>query len=72
MTMSRVGPGWGVHATPNHEVLHVDVPAGGAARITEILAGSRLWVSELRVDEASLEEVFLKLTGTEIEEEVPS
>jgi ABC-2 type transport system ATP-binding protein len=35
----------------------------GGARVTEVLAAERLWVSELRVAEHSLEERFLELTA---------
>lgn len=34
-----------------------------AARVTETLAAERLWVTELRPEERTLEDVFLELTG---------
>jgi ABC-2 type transport system ATP-binding protein len=34
-----------------------------AARVTETLAAHRLWVTEMRPDERTLEDVFLELTG---------
>ena len=42
--------------------LRVGVGADGAARITETLAAERLWVTELRGEERSLEDLFLELT----------
>ena len=43
--------------------LRVALPAAEAARVTEILAAERLWVTELRPEERSLEDLFLELTG---------
>jgi hypothetical protein len=34
-----------------------------AAHVTETLAAQRLWVTEMRPDERTLEDVFLELTG---------
>ena len=42
--------------------LRVGVGADAAARITETLAAERLWVTELRAEERSLEDLFLELT----------
>jgi ABC-2 type transport system ATP-binding protein len=43
--------------------LRVGVDAGQAADLTRLLAGAGQWISELRPDRLSLEEVFLELTG---------
>jgi ABC-2 type transport system ATP-binding protein len=50
---------------------HLEVVARpeDGARITEVLAGGGLWVSELRSVEDSLEEMFLDLTRDEHQEE---
>ena len=53
----------GLAARRDDDALLVDVPATEAARITQVLARKRLWVSELRPVEATLEDVFLDLTG---------
>ncbi|MEX1007054.1 MAG: ABC transporter ATP-binding protein [Acidimicrobiia bacterium] len=45
--------------------LHVAVLPELAASVTEVLAAERLWVSELRAVEHSLEERFLELTAPE-------
>jgi ABC-type multidrug transport system ATPase subunit len=51
--------------------LRVGVGADGAARITETLAAERLWVTELRSEERTLEDLFLELTDdAELTEEV--
>ena len=42
--------------------LRVEIQAGEAARITETLAAQRLWVTGLRAEERSLEDLFLELT----------
>jgi ABC-2 type transport system ATP-binding protein len=42
--------------------LRVEVGADRAATITETLAAERLWVTELRAEERSLEDLFLELT----------
>ena len=34
-----------------------------AAHVTETLSAHRLWVTEMRPDERTLEDVFLELTG---------
>jgi ABC-2 type transport system ATP-binding protein len=46
--------------------LRVEIEASQAARITQTLAAQRLWVTELRAEERSLEDLFLELT-TEID-----
>ena len=55
--------GAGIEARIVGGVLHVDVPSAEAARVSEALAGQRLWLTELRAQEVSLEDVFLELTG---------
>jgi hypothetical protein len=37
--------------------------APSAARVTETLAAHRVWVTEMRPEERTLEDVFLELTG---------
>jgi ABC-2 type transport system ATP-binding protein len=44
-------------------LLRVDTPFAGAEAITRALVGADVYPTELRSDEASLEEVFLRLTG---------
>jgi ABC-2 type transport system ATP-binding protein len=53
----------GLTARRDGDALLVEVAAAEAARVTEALARKRLWVSELRPVEATLEDVFLELTG---------
>lgn len=43
--------------------LHVGLPADAAARVTERLAAERLWVTEMRAEERTLEDLFLELTN---------
>lgn len=43
--------------------LRVDVPPESASDVTRILAGADHWVTELRPDRFSLEDVFLELTS---------
>lgn len=43
--------------------LRVDVPPELAGDVTRILAGAQQWVTELRSDRSSLEDVFLELTA---------
>jgi ABC-2 type transport system ATP-binding protein len=54
------------------DLLRVAVPAAQGAHVTKMLADAGLYVSELRPDAVSLEELFLSITGhtTEDEEEV--
>ena len=42
--------------------LRVEVGTDSAARITEMLAAERLWITEMRAEERSLEDLFLELT----------
>ena len=53
----------GIGARVAGDALRVDVPPSDAARVSEALAGSRLWLTELRPESVSLEDVFLELTG---------
>jgi ABC-2 type transport system ATP-binding protein len=53
----------GLDATLDGDAIHVATPAEDAARVTETLAHRGLYVSEIRPDEVSLEDVFLELTG---------
>jgi ABC-2 type transport system ATP-binding protein len=53
----------GFDALLDHEVIRIALPAADAANITRVLAAKRMFVSELRPEEVSLEDVFLELTG---------
>jgi ABC-2 type transport system ATP-binding protein len=53
----------GVVAEAAGELIRARVAPEEAGRVTKALADSGLYLSELRVDEASLEDVFLELTG---------
>ncbi|MEO6318065.1 MAG: ABC transporter ATP-binding protein [Acidimicrobiales bacterium] len=53
-----------IPATRNHTRLEVDLPPSEAARVSEALGRRDLWVTELRNDEVTLEDVFLELTST--------
>ena len=46
--------------------LRVSAAAAGPGDITRLLAAERLWVTELRTEERSLEELFLELTSDEL------
>jgi ABC-2 type transport system ATP-binding protein len=59
----------GLDAIEQGELLSVAVPEGGPEAVVRALAAADVWPTELRPDRASLEEVFLRLTGTP---EVPS
>ena len=59
----------GIAATVSGDALRVDVAPSEAARVSETLAGARLWLTELRPQEVSLEDVFLELTGDPTGEE---
>ncbi|HVM04586.1 MAG TPA: ABC transporter ATP-binding protein [Acidimicrobiales bacterium] len=48
--------------------LRVDAPTGRGAAINRALAESGVWASELRCDEVTLEELFLRLTAETREE----
>jgi ABC-2 type transport system ATP-binding protein len=47
------------------ERLYVTASSSDASEITRILAARRLWVTELRPDERTLEDLFLELTSTD-------
>jgi ABC-2 type transport system ATP-binding protein len=51
--------------------LLISLPAAEAAHVTETLAREGLFLSELRPEEVSLEDVFLELTGEEVAGEAP-
>jgi ABC-2 type transport system ATP-binding protein len=53
----------GIGARPDGDVLRVDLAPGEAATVTRTLAQAGLWVTELRPEQVSLEDVFLELTG---------
>ena len=52
----------GLEASMEDGMLRVHVPASEGARVTQILASRGMFVSELRPEEVSLEDVFLELT----------
>jgi ABC-2 type transport system ATP-binding protein len=52
----------GLEASMDDGMLRVHLPATEGARVTEILASRGMFVSELRPEEVSLEDVFLELT----------
>jgi ABC-2 type transport system ATP-binding protein len=54
----------GLDAIEQGELLSVAVPEGGPEAVVRALAAADVWPTELRRDRASLEEVFLRLTGT--------
>jgi ABC-type multidrug transport system ATPase subunit len=53
----------GISARLEGERIMVDAPQTEAARVTRVLAERGLYVTELRPEEISLEDVFLELTG---------
>jgi ABC-2 type transport system ATP-binding protein len=53
----------GLRAEPADDGLLRVEHAPSPARVTEVLAAHRLWVTEMRPDERTLEDVFLELTG---------
>jgi ABC-2 type transport system ATP-binding protein len=55
--------GQGFAVTRDADALRVDAPGDAGARITEVLAGAGQWVSELRPQQASLEDLFLEVTS---------
>ena len=62
----------GIPAERRDEHLRVMLPPEAAARVTEVLGREGLWVTELRLDEARLEDMFLELTGGDALEEAPT
>jgi hypothetical protein len=53
----------GLAAERRKEDLRVAISCARAAQVTETLAQNGQWVTDLRPDERSLEELFLELTG---------
>jgi len=53
----------GMRTEPGDGVLRVFVDPSESARITRLLSGAGLWLTELRPEGASLEDVFLGLTS---------
>ena len=60
----------GIDVEAAGDLLRVAVPATEAAHVTKLLADVGLYVSELRPDAVSLEELFLSITGRPTHEEV--
>ena len=54
------------------DLLRVALPRTEAAHVTKLLADAGLYVSELRPDAVSLEELFLSITGRTADQEVMS
>ncbi|MGI9023403.1 MAG: ABC transporter ATP-binding protein [Acidimicrobiales bacterium] len=61
----------GIVATRADGFLRVDLPAAEAERVTRALVRKRLYLTELRPEEVSLETVFLELTSGVESPEVP-
>jgi ABC-2 type transport system ATP-binding protein len=59
-----------LHVEAAGELLRVALPATEAAHVTRLLADAGLYVSELRPDTVSLEDLFLTITGRYADEEV--
>ena len=53
----------GIDAARRDDHLTVSLPPEDGARVTRALADAGLYLSELRPEEISLEDVFLELTG---------
>jgi ABC-2 type transport system ATP-binding protein len=53
----------GMDAAPRGASIRVQMDPAESARVTRVLAERGLYLAELRPDEASLEDVFLELTG---------
>jgi len=60
---TRVLQDAGFDALLDHDAIRVALPAVDASKVTKVLAGKRMYVSELRPEAVSLEDVFLELTG---------
>lgn len=65
---ARVLAAAGISAEPIGELLRVALPPGDAARVTKTLADASLYVTELRPETVSLEELFLEMTAHEEEQ----
>jgi ABC-2 type transport system ATP-binding protein len=61
----------GIPATVDGDHLRVDLPPADAERVTRALVRKRLYLTELRPEEISLEAVFLALTGEPHEDVEP-
>ena len=59
----------GIVAQVVGDALRIELAPSEAARVSETLARSGLWLTELRPQEVSLEDVFLELTGEPTGEE---
>ena len=59
--------GAGFDAELDGVLLRVSAPANASADITRALAADGQWVEELRVDDGSLEDLFLEITGGPVE-----
>jgi ABC-2 type transport system ATP-binding protein len=53
----------GISSTVQGDRLRVPPPPGGGAAITAALASAGVWLSELRTEDVTLEDMFLELTG---------
>jgi ABC-2 type transport system ATP-binding protein len=62
--------GAGYEVAPDGDHLRVAAPAAAGAEVTRTLAAAGQWVSELRIEEVSLEDLFLQITAED--EEVPA
>jgi ABC-2 type transport system ATP-binding protein len=62
----------GLDVDPAGALLRVALPPTEAAHVTKLLADVGLYVSELRPDAVSLEELFLSITGHAADQEVMS
>jgi ABC-2 type transport system ATP-binding protein len=59
----------GMEASLDTDHIRVELPAAQAARVTEVLAGRGLFLTELRPEQVSLETVFLELTQADPDQE---
>jgi hypothetical protein len=57
----------GLPVESSERLLSVAVPAADGAAVTKLLAEAGLYVSELRPDTVSLEDLFLDLTERDVE-----
>ena len=60
----------GLEVEASGDLLRVVLPATAGAYVTKLLADAGLYLSELRADSVSLEELFLGITGRTADEEV--
>jgi hypothetical protein len=59
----------GIAAERRGDRIHAEVDPADAARLNHAMAAAGHWLTELRPDEASLEDVFLRLTAAERSED---